>query len=261
MCTKGDRLVGLCCACLFLVWIRSVTSLSVEPFSRLASLSRAPCRPCKKPICAWNAQDSSATDNYPNNDEKQGNEETEYKSVSDYMGGWHAGKFDFDTRICGVTALNYEKSVIFQDNTAASLGPRIAPLESSQENNSNQSPPQWSRRPVDYRNLSQSKIHHCNASPSSQGSVAQVYNEEISWEPFSATIENENGQVCSEWTVTPSNGMLAPRGGRESYADMCTFCVASSPSSSPSLLDFNDKYYLVVRTELDAWAWRLIDTN
>eukprot|EP00977_Amphora_coffeiformis_P007483 scaffold1640_cov161-Amphora_coffeaeformis.AAC.6 len=38
----------------------------------------------------------------------------EYKSVSDYMGGWHAGKFDFDTRICGVTALNYESRLCME---------------------------------------------------------------------------------------------------------------------------------------------------
>lgn len=38
--------------------------------------------------------------------------EQEKRSVSDYMGGHHAGKFDFDSRISGVTALNYEKSAL-----------------------------------------------------------------------------------------------------------------------------------------------------
>ena len=39
----------------------------------------------------------------------------ERRSVSDYMGGVHAGKYDFSAGLSGVTSFAYEKSVVFDD--------------------------------------------------------------------------------------------------------------------------------------------------
>ena len=111
-------------------------------------------------------------------------EKTEYRSISDYMGGHHAGKFDFDPRICGVTALNYEKSIIFGDATTCPNSDILADLD---EDNG---PPKWSLRPVDVTSI-QGNIGCSNSSP------AVVTNEEISWEPFYATIETSTRKTQS----------------------------------------------------------------
>ena len=42
----------------------------------------------------------------------------ERRSVSDYMGGVHAGKYDFSAGLSGVTSFAYEKSVVFDDVAA-----------------------------------------------------------------------------------------------------------------------------------------------
>lgn len=105
------------------------------------------------------------------------NDQVEYKSVSDYMGGWHAGKFDFDSRICGVTALNYEKSVVFGDaSNPPAIHSQLAPLHDSnvQEDGSL---PAWSHRPVSCSALSQGNV--VITTDDTPKSAAQVSNQEL----------------------------------------------------------------------------------
>ena len=118
---------------------------------------------------------------------KQEYEEEYYRSVNDYMEGWHAGKFDFDTRISGVTALNYEKSVVFDDgsqthskrrnNIRGGAGGKVAELDIDLQTKR----PKLSTRKLSWK--AESIMDDRNA----VGMVVQ--NEERTWEPFFATIE------------------------------------------------------------------------
>lgn len=183
-------------------------------------------------------------------------DDVEYRSISDYVGGLHAGKYDFDTRISGVTSLNYEKSQVFDDATRSKQkGQRsiLAPYEESEHF------PAWATRKLN-------KYHpmgtiHFN-SDVSQASVT-IGNEELSWEPFFAAIEyhwdDQPTSISSDDVyIVPSNGTLAPRGGVDVYSDVWDL-VVSRPDDIvrggglPNL-------YLVVRTEMDAWVWN-IDKN
>jgi hypothetical protein len=181
---------------------------------------------------------------------EEGEQEHEYRSINDYMGGWHAGKFDFDTRIGGVTALNYEKSVVFDgDIDKSKPGTQLAALEDDT------SIPKWASRPIKYELAPKFLL----ARQQDDGSLLQqervcVVNEEVSWEPFYATIETEGGAACDYLTVSPANGTLAPRGGADIYTDTCQFTVDVNGADSACL---TSGVHLVVRTELDRWTWQV----
>ena len=186
----------------------------------------------------------------------------EYRTISDYMGGHHAGKFDFDPRICGVTALNYEKSIVFDDATSSQATNLLAPLEDLEAR------PKWSLRPVDVTATQGTvRVLEAGAGDDDNTSVL-VKNAEISWEPFYATVETTaapGGQASQEESfmgleVSPSTGNLAPRGGSEPYTDQATLCVtrSSAEESSFPFLSETSSYYLVVRTEQNYWSWRIL---
>ena len=183
-------------------------------------------------------------------------DDVEYRSISDYVGGLHAGKYDFDTRISGVTSLNYEKSHVFDDATRSKqkgIRSILAPYEEGQHF------PAWATRKIN-KNLLMGTIHF--NSDVSQTSVT-IKNEDLSWEPFFAAIEYHWGDqptsICSDDVyIAPSNGTLAPRGGVDVYSDVWDLMVCRPDDivrggGLPNL-------YLVVRTEMDAWVWN-IDKN
>lgn len=232
---------------------------------------------------------SSLPSSSPSSVTKQEYQEEYYRSVSDYMGGWHAGKYDFDTRISGVTALNYEKSVVFDDgsqthsksrnNIRGGARGKVAVAELDDDLQKNR--PKWSSRKLSWKTDGRGGMDYCNANVNLQlkknmvEAHMVVQNEERTWEPFFATIEISSiemdnvvvtGKVMEEsWAVEPSCGTLAPRGGVDLYTDRIIFLLKDlslsirknevqphlqSPSSTSSA-------YLVVRTEQDYWAWKI----
>jgi len=161
----------------------------------------------------------------------------EKRSVSDYMGGHHAGKFDFDSRISGVTALNYEKSVVFDDTETT---PALAPLPNTAEI------PSWASRKVSLE-ATENVIR--------LGEQVLIQNEELTWEPFYAAIHIADGSSdCGDMTVKPTAGNLAPRGGRNNFSDSCRLRVEQSGGQTVTP---TTEQYLVVRTETEHWAWRI----
>lgn len=194
-----------------------------------------------------------------NHDEE--NQEQEYRSISDYMGGWHAGKFDFDTRICGVTALNYEKSVVFGNAVQRKSNSVVAPLFKDENTNTPPTLPKWATRVVDCQSTMISTLRltmkELNSSPSSSEDMV-ITNEELSWEPFYATIETMDGSTdSSPLIVSPAAGTLAPRGGAEIYTDSCQFTVSLSDEENANRAKEVVSYNLIVRTELDSWVWHI----
>jgi hypothetical protein len=115
-------------------------------------------------------------------------EPSAYRSVSDYVGGLHGGKYTFDTTIYGVTSVNYDKSVMFgnviEESSQASIVADI-PIDMAQQK------PKWSSRRIP---LSASTtlpiVSVASDSDSFCESTATIVNEELSWEPFFATIEH-----------------------------------------------------------------------
>jgi hypothetical protein len=164
------------------------------------------------------------------------------------MGGWHAGKFDFDTRIGGITALNYEKSVVFDNAIDKPPKTQVAPLDDDAT-----STPRWATRPIQYDPASTLSLSNIGETSSLEAKV-RVVNEELSWEPFYATIETSDCVSYDQLTVSPATGTLAPRGGLDIYTDTCKFAVSLNGQESTN--DATD-IYLVVRTEMDCWTWKL----
>lgn len=162
---------------------------------------------------------------------------SEKRSVSDYMGGHHAGKYDFDSRISGVTALNYEKSVVFDD---AQTTPALDPLPNTQE------VPSWAFRKVSVEST-ENTIR--------LGGQVSIKNEELTWEPFYAAIGRSDGSACGVMTVAPSSGNLAPRGGRNNFSDLCLLRVERRGHQPTQ--EVSSALYLVVRTETEHWSWRI----
>ena len=173
-----------------------------------------------------------------------------WKPRSDYMGGHHAGKFDFDPRLSGVTSLNYEGSKIFDASTEGTEE-ILADVPTEGE-------PLWATRVVG--------VH---------GKVTGgmiVRNEEISWESFYASIERmgENGEVLGRYEgVVPRSGCLAPRGGAKNacdesrpYADSWELTVdATRVLGEMEEMDVGrgqGRFYMVVRTEQDYWCWPVV---
>ena len=182
-----------------------------------------------------------------------------YRSVSDYMGGHHAGKFDFDTTIYGVTSLNYEKSLVFDDvasnlkESSASML-KIAPIHDGDEldTSSQSNLPKWATRPM--KIPSSQDVRSAKSIMLGRGGHHQsvvITNDERSWEPFYASIEcfpspsssgpsillapsvrilddNNGSRHLSTLRVLPACGKLAPRGGSPPYSDSCKFDITLS---------------------------------
>ena len=175
------------------------------------------------------------------------------RSVSDYMGGHHAGKFDFDTRISGVTALNYEKSLVFEPDFKP--GAILAEIESGV------GMPSWATRKVELGSVTglREDIHI-----GKEGGIVSIRNQELTWEPFYASIENENGVLQSDISVTPCYGILAPRGGANNacdenrpYSDKWDLKLGLHGSLQGVDLGARGEGFLVVRTECEHYVWRI----
>ena len=195
------------------------------------------------------------------NDSDQEQQNHPYRSISDYMGGHHAGKFDFDTTIYGVTSLNYEKSIVFDDvaSRLQASSMNVAPInddvndevgfESSQSN----LPPKWAMRPIKIPSSQHSLSAKAIVLASGQHHQSVIItNDERSWEPFYASIESlpppsessipssasvrilddNNGSHMSTLRVMPTCGKLAPRGGSPPYSDSCEFQITLSSTQS-----------------------------
>mmetsp|Transcript_75955 Transcript_75955/g.152607 ORF Transcript_75955/g.152607 Transcript_75955/m.152607 type:complete len:212 (-) Transcript_75955:83-718(-) len=182
------------------------------------------------------------------------------RSISDYMGGVHAGKYDFDPRLTGVTSFNYDKSVVFEVDANSGKRAILAKIESDDA-------PFWASRSIDALAVVQGSLNLLTAgSDVAAENLAALKNEEISWEPFYARIE-VSGQASPDICVTPMSGILAPRGGAGNacdasspYSDSCQFAVFFSPLLTTQVEDLPrcHETYLVVRTEMDCWSWQIL---
>jgi hypothetical protein len=198
----------------------------------------------------------------------------ERRSVSDYMGGVHAGKYDFSAGLSGVTSFAYEKSVVFDDVATGGRRRILAKLEDD-------AVPKWASRTVSPEQRGTIDLSGAGRG-ATEGVGVVLSNEEISWEPFFATLETMDGEEYAgkTWQVAPTNGTLAPRGGAENacnynqpYSDSCLFTVFRPQQERPlggeggvpavddggGAGDDKDKgLWLVVRTEMDSWSWRVV---
>ena len=193
----------------------------------------------------------------------------EKRTIGDYMGGTHAGKYEFDSRYSGVTSFNYEKSKIFDDNAGQPGTKFLAKVPDSE-------PPSWSFRTIDLESSGSLK-GIIQLTPTCIGAAkgvgVTVQNDEISWEPFYATIE-VSGQLDSPQDLclglTPTSGFLAPRGGANNacnvnkpYSDSCILTVyyteppdkAGIRTPVDQLLRPKNNIHLVVKTEMEHWNW------
>lgn len=190
----------------------------------------------------------------PNDNTEQHLQEEEYRSVSDYVGGLHGGKYVFDPRISGVTAINYEKSVLFGDVIDSSSNMILAAPAGDG------TLPDWAQRSVDYESQVKGEVHLATG----DAQQVQLMNEELSWEPFYVMIETAAGAVIEGGTnivqVSPWKGMLAPRGGRNQYTDHCSLLITRIDDGTISAFHVlgGQQLYLVVRTECEFWVWRLM---
>ena len=232
-----------------------------KPAKRQRSLSLPGCHVAHLRCWSSSPQLSSDETNNYSNDPEQHVERVEYRPISDYVGGLHGGKYEFDPRLSGITSLNYEKSVIFGDITAAGAAgsaAKVAPTANLDED----TPPSWTSRPVDYSN----RVVNVLRLEQGRAQTVTILNEELSWEPFYASVESSltgHRILCDDNVVrvVPSSGTLAPRGGANRYADRVRLQVHII--SKPSFCNDADgpmpeELYLVVRTECDVWTWRLI---
>jgi len=185
----------------------------------------------------------------------------ERRSISDYVGGVHGGKYCFGNEI------NYETSYIrsSNDNEQQKI---LAPIP-IEENN-----PKWATRPIPLNDFYDTVINM-----NDKESTISIQNEEISWEPFYVTFEAEvvsddgddnkkkvdvekEEMLLSSFSVMPSSGNLAPRGGMKEFTDICQLTVSfldddkSSTQENCGYIEEHD-IYLVVRTEQNVWCWRL----
>ena len=190
-------LVLAACLC----WYTSFAGAFVVP-----PRSRAPSR-CSTTTSCFVVVDNGSSDN------------DQRRSVSDYMGGHHAGKFDFDTRICGVTALNYEKSVIVFDQEES-----YAQQQPNNKNNRVAPPPDelpsWAAKMETALDADSMVVQGDVSSSSTFGQEVTIRNEELTWEPFYARVQ-KNPSDDGSMMVSPASGTLAPRGGRNGFSDSC----------------------------------------
>ena len=227
-----------------------------KPTKRQRSLSLPGCHVAHLRCWSSSPQLSSDETNNYSNDPEQHLERVEYRPISDYVGGLHGGKYEFDPRLSGITSLNYEKSVIFGDITAAGAAgsaAKVAPTANLDED----TPPSWTSRPVDYSN----RVVNVLRLEQGRAQTATILNEELSWEPFYASVESSlTGRRISgdDVRVAPSAGTLAPRGGANLYSDSAKLQIVAEPSLHNDGGPFPEDLYLVVRTECDVWTWRLI---
>lgn len=211
-------------------------------------------------VRCWSSSAQSPYDDETNYSDLP-NQQVEYRPISDYVGGVHGGKYEFDPRLSGITSLNYEKSVLFGDVTtadAAGSATNVAPAPNFDDETS---PPRWISRPVDYSN----RVVNVLRLENDRAATVTIFNEELSWEPFYASLESSltgfriSGDI--DVRVAPSSGTLAPRGGANRYSDRARLQVHII--SKPSFCNHGggpipEELYLVVRTECDVWTWRLI---
>jgi hypothetical protein len=190
------------------------------PFS-----SRFPrARSCRCRIETNTIVSPHSNNNNNNNNGAEVEGDLEYRSISDYVGGLHGGKYEFDTRISGVTSLNYEKSHVFDDTTRSSqkgLRSVLAPYEDGEH------VPSWATRQIQKNHPILRTIDLNSDVPQT---MVTIKNDELTWEPFFAAIECRWGdQETSVWSkdinVAPSNGTLAPRGGIDVYSDVWDLVV------------------------------------
>jgi hypothetical protein len=143
------------------------------------------------------AYDSLQPQNGKDEDELQ-QQPQEYRPISDYVGGLHGGKYVFDERIGGITALNYETSILvfdFPNNDNENDDDDAFSTRSKQKiapppEGVTDQPPLWASRklgPEAY--LGAARLPRFDE----QGNaVVQVVNEEMSWEPFWACVETSS---------------------------------------------------------------------
>mmetsp|Transcript_12899 Transcript_12899/g.21393 ORF Transcript_12899/g.21393 Transcript_12899/m.21393 type:complete len:219 (-) Transcript_12899:259-915(-) len=172
---------------------------------------------------------------------------SEENSVSDYTLGLHGGKYQFDT-----AGINFEGQQFAETGYGSTE-------EYQQEDFSNEPLPKWA-----LRLQSQVPPENCPVLQvaAGGGTVVPFSNEERSWERFYAMIilvENDEKAVASQqsplYTVEPSVGMMAPRGGSGQYKDTAQVTVMTNELQAPSSSDYH--CWLAIGTEEETWHYQL----
>jgi hypothetical protein len=165
-------------------------------------------------------------------------------SISDYTLGLHGGKYQFDS-----AGMNFEGQQFAETGYGSSE-------EEEPQDFSNEPLPKWALRLQSQRPPESCPVLEV----ASNGGTVEFSNEERSWERFYAMIIPESGSsdeqvpaVALSYTVEPSGGMLAPRGGSGAYKDTAHVVVKAEqlPMGSYS------SCWLFIGTEAETWHYKL----
>jgi hypothetical protein len=169
-------------------------------------------------------------------------------SISDYTLGLHGGKYQFDS-----AGMNYEGQQFAQTGYGSS-----SEEEQKQEDFSNEPLPKWALRLQ--RQLPPESCPVLEVASNGGTAEVEFSNEERSWERFYAMIIPEGGPSKEQasggalcYTVEPSVGLLAPRGGSGAYTHMAQVVVKNEQLPGGSSSDC----WLVVGTEAETWHYKL----
>jgi hypothetical protein len=170
--------------------------------------------------------------------------------------------------------LNYETSIFVFDypNENDTLGQKIAPPPEGDE------PPRWASRKLGPEASldAANKVLPALDFDEQGKAFVRIVNEEMSWEPFWACVETSSSSVGGGdepasspllFTVSPTCGTLAPRGGTNDFSVCCRFVVQRRTSLNGNHPHQESDHhhhqqqqqeaFLVVRTEQAYWIWRL----
>lgn len=164
-------------------------------------------------------------------------------SISDYTLGLHGGKYQFDT-----AGMSFEARQFAETGYGSTE-------EYQEEDFSNEPLPKWALRLQSQPPPENCPILQVNADG---GTPVSFSNEERSWERFYAMIISGADNDAAEenagiYTVEPSAGQLAPRGGSGKYGDSGQVLVNKLQGSDGTSPDC----WLVIGTEAERWYYKL----
>eukprot|EP00980_Cylindrotheca_fusiformis_P029592 scaffold23554_cov142-Cylindrotheca_fusiformis.AAC.1 len=163
-------------------------------------------------------------------------EEEPSRSIGDIVQGLHGSKYQF-----GDSALNFEGQQ-FAETGYGSSTPSL-----DEEDYSKEPIPAWALRLKD--TLPSAEAGSVLRLASGYGSV-EIKNEERSWEKYYAFIVGGDDETQDSLVVEPRVGILAPRGGTESFRDAAQITVQGETRESENV-------FLVVGTEAESWIYKI----
>jgi hypothetical protein len=153
------------------------------------------------------------------------------RSIGDVVQGLHGGKYQFN-----------DAGISFEGKAFAENG--YGPTSIEEDTYENEPLPQWALR---MKGITQ--MEGCPELSIDSGSISiQIKNVERSWEKYYAFLVGEN---AGSLAVEPNVGILAPRGGTETFQDNAKLTITGIVG--------DNCIWLVVGTEAEKWVYRCIN--